>query len=351
LTRSETDSPSFQFTDIEFLALKANSSRSRRYLAGACGKLLEDLSLWSGSEKETVVNFDDWVTRSQLASTLSSCSENLNMLGNNDSSGLGRLHGSAFLGAHVVRAFRLRAANTQKTEEGSIEGTLWTKVSQVFDALGKGCLHGEEIIGNACADSLSIAFSYDETDAPVLDGHLFESAFSVLTNLTNGLSKFGHSDTVNPTRAAKLAHASGRCLAATTTGSGIAISDANGTKSNLGLARLACVDALFECLGSMAYRKDEEISIVVGEALASYADAYSPENAVWSYPDSREWPSDFEESYANQLPPHEHVLFVLLRKFFTATSPHKRTACAPALLAIAARGANRVCTPSCTLLQ
>jgi len=191
LTRSETDSPSFQFTDIEFLALKANSSRSRRYLAGACGKLLEDLSLWSGSEKETVVNFDDWVTRSQLASTLSSCSENLNMLGNNDSSGLGRLHGSAFLGAHVVRAFRLRAANTQKTEEGSIEGTLWTKVSQVFDALGKGCLHGEEILGNACADSLSIAFSYDETDAPVLDGHLFESAFSVLTNLTNGLSKFG----------------------------------------------------------------------------------------------------------------------------------------------------------------
>jgi len=141
----------------------------------------------------------------------------------------------------------------------------------------------------------------------------------------------------------KLAQAAGVCLAATTTGSGSIDSNLNGNGSGLGLSRLECVEALFDILGSLAFRKDEEISIVVGEALADYADAYSPDNVVWSSPDSAEWPTEYDDSYANQLPPHEHVLYVLLRKVNSSSSPHKRVACAPALLAVVARGAYRVC--------
>ena len=53
-------------------------------------------------------------------------------------------------------------------------------------------------------------------------------------------------------------------------------------------------------------RKDPELALVVGEALAMYADAYSPEGCEWTYP-KEEFPADFEQSYANDLPPHAHV--------------------------------------------
>jgi hypothetical protein len=97
-----------------------------------------------------------------------------------------------------------------------------------------------------------------------------------------------------------------------------------------------------DILGSESYRKFEEISIVVGEALGEYADAYSPQYVVWSYPDQLEWPSDFSEEYAKELPPHDHTVFVLLRYLYTSTDPHKKTACAPALLAVVARCSRRV---------
>lgn len=51
---------------------------------------------------------------------------------------------------------------------------------------------------------------------------------------------------------------------------------------NVGPARIRCVDALFSLIGSMAYRKDAEVALVAGEALANYADAYSPNNVIWS---------------------------------------------------------------------
>jgi hypothetical protein len=339
---NDDDAAQFQIRDIELLALKANSSRARRYLAGACGKLWEDADLWTSNNE--LMAWDDWATRSKLAPILTSCSQRLAQLINNDSSSaLGRIHGSAFLGAHVVRALRLKAAASSR--DGRVDlprESCWIEVGQLLEGLGKGCLHNEELVGNACADSLAIAMSYDTVDAPVLDEHLYQSTASVLTNLTSGLSRFCNGDSVNPSRASKVAHAAGSCLAATTTGSGIMDSN-NGVQSSLGLARLACADALFETLGSMAYRKEEEISIVIGEALANYADAYSPENVQWSFPQkSQDWPTEFDEMFAVQCPPHEHVMYILLRKVFTASSPHKKIACAPALLAVAARGANRV---------
>jgi hypothetical protein len=65
-------------------------------------------------------------------------------------------------------------------------------------------------------------------------------------------------------------------------------------RSNLGAARIQCVDALFSFIGSMAYRKDSEVALVTGEALTLYADAYNVENIAWSgY--ANEWPKMYNE--------------------------------------------------------
>ena len=94
-------------------------------------------------------------------------------------------------------------------------------------------------------------------------------------------------------------------------------------------------------LGSSAFRADEEIALLAGESLAQYADAYSPEGAVWSSSVDI-LPEEFDDKTAKELPPHQHVLYELLRKTYTSNSPHKRTACAGALLGIVGRAANGV---------
>ena len=90
-------------------------------------------------------------------------------------------------------------------------------------------LHPEELIGNACADSASVALSFDSQDAPVLDPHLYQACTSLLIRLSSEYTKFGKSDNVNPPRVMKSTKASGICLAATTT----AISSAQGDTGSL----------------------------------------------------------------------------------------------------------------------
>jgi hypothetical protein len=75
-----------------------------------------------------------------------------------------------------------------------------------------------------------------------------------------------------------------------------------------------------------------------GEALAAYADAYSPKNAVWST-HSDAWPLEFNDEYLHNLPPHEQVLYALLHRDIKSSNNHKRIAVAPALLAVVARAA------------
>ena len=104
--------------------------------------------------------------------------------------------------------------------------------------------------------------------------------------------------------------AAGSTLAASTSGAGSGATGQAGDEvtanASLGRKRLQIVHSLFDLLGSMSFRKDPEISIVVGEALAQYADAYSPDGSVWSSL-AEEEPDDFDESFAEGLPPHKHV--------------------------------------------
>jgi proteasome component ECM29 len=245
-------------------------------------------------------------------------------------------HGCAYLGASVARAVRIAALRFPFSDGDCND--VWDSIARIVTLLGRGTVHTDEVIGNACSDGLAIALSFDGLDAPVLHGRMYKSCSIALMKLAEALVRYGHGDYTDTMRVTRLARASGMCLAATTYCFG-------GEKAeetvNLGQSRIACVNALFGLLGSSSFRKDEEIGLVVGESLALYADSFSPQSVVWSSA-CTEWPSLYSEDFAVQLPPHRHVLYVLLEKMAKSSSPHLRNACAPALLAVVAKAARGV---------
>ena len=91
---------------------------------------------------------------------------------------------------------------------------------------------------------------------------------------------------------------------------------------------MTCLEGLFSLLGSGANRKEEEISLHVGDALAQYAGCYQIDVEL------KNWGEGFNDDFAHELAPHEHALYLLLRKQYRMSNPLHRTACAPALLGI-----------------
>lgn len=113
---------------------------------------------------------------------------------------------------------------------------------------------------------------------------------SVLQCLTSALNKFGHGDRINAPRVLKLIEPAGLALSITT-----------------GLnERSECVGSLFKLLGSDAFRKDEEIGLVLGEALALFAESYK--NNEGSFTSNAEnWPLDMDDKFGRNLSPPAQV--------------------------------------------
>jgi proteasome component ECM29 len=292
--------------ELDDLALTANSSRARRFLAESCGYLYEDKTFWHQNQLST-----EWMQAIQRAMT--ACAKELKESRQRNGV-VGHIHGAAFLGATCVRAFRLSPGYHVGADD-ALAKNCWELACTILGALGDGTLHADDIICNSFSDGLAIALSYTSDDAPILDPQLYPGTTAALIKLWKSIQKYGNGDNANAPRASKLAHAAGICLAASTSGAGF---DGSGTTASvvvdevvyhLGPARLLCVEALFSLLGSMAYRKDEEIALVAGEALASYADAFSPKDAVWSS-QTEQWPDNLNEEFAKELPPHEQVSYV-----------------------------------------
>jgi proteasome component ECM29 len=316
----------FGFAELKELTLRAKSSRTRRYLAGSCGKLFEDEEAWTAVGK-------DWLA--EVSQVLAQSAEILATVDKSHAV-LSYVHGGAFLGAHAVKAVRLHSETWQE----SLLGPPWMDVASILEVLGRGTLHQDEIIGNACSDSIAIALSYEGNDAPILTPCLYPASTHLLIQMGKANRKFAQGDTMNASRCLKVAVAAGISLAATTTSNHPGNGENKLTQS-LGAVRLDCVDSLFDQLGSAAFRKEEEMALIAGEALACYADAFCPRKDVWASQE-REWPRDYNEQFSKGLPPHEHVLYVLIRREFAASSPQKRTAVALALLAITARATRGV---------
>ena len=121
---------------------------------------------------------------------------------------------------------------------------------------------------------------------------------SALKSLTSALNKFGHGDRINAPRVLKLIEPAGLSIAVST-----------------GLdERLECVGALFKLLGSDAFRKDEEIGLVIGEALALFAEAYkTSQDDLSSKIDTENWPLDMDEAFGKCLSPPAQVSMKMMK--------------------------------------
>jgi len=336
---------SFNLRDATTLAISAPSSKARRYLAEACGYLYEDSGIWkmltSPCSKQSKHDGDE---DSEMLITMKTCCEKLEGM-HTDLFHAGEAHGAAFLGSRCVRAFRMMGLNPSTCGVNKSPDTYFKVASRIISSLGRGSLNSDEAVGKACSGGIAIALSYDDVDAPVMDERLHPSTASALCSLDTALRKYGNGDHTNASRASSLARAAGVALAASTSGSGLKNNTVNDDNSHgaigVGPVRLKCVDALFNLIGSSASQKDLEINIVAGEALVRYADAYSPPGVVWSSPTISK-PDEYDEAYAVTLPPHKHVVYRMLEKEIKVSSPLKRTATAPALLAIVGNAAGLV---------
>lgn len=115
---------------------------------------------------------------------------------------------------------------------------------------------------------------------------------SVLENVKIALNKFGHGDRMNAPRLLKLIEPAGLSIAVST---GIT-------------ERAECVEALFKLLGSDAFRKDEEIGLFIGEALALFAESYNDiEIDSPSKTGTGHWPQDLDDVFASSLSPPNQV--------------------------------------------
>lgn len=317
---------------LSSLSIKVASSKARRLLAESCGFLYEDANIWEDAGSD-----GNWVDASGIDKALSLCASKLKEM-RQTLFMVGEVHGAAHLGSRCVRALRLRelAFPTEEENDASLDlARCWGDCSIIISALGHGTLHSDDAIGTSCAQGLQIAFSYNQVDSPQLDRKLLEGTGKALQDLVTSLKKYGNGDNTDPQRASLLAKAAGSVLAATT------LLPDDSPIGSLKHLRLQCVDGIFALLGSTSFRKDAEISLVAGEALAAYADAYSPEGSEWSVPTVDE-SEEFDDNYAKELPPHRQVIYVLLQSIAVATNPHKKAASGPALLALVGHAASSI---------
>lgn len=323
----------FGVSDVVGLVFLATSSRARRYLAGAIGEVLKDISVWG-----TFATLQEWLESTMIETYLDTCCSTIGQV-EKDHFLLGPVHGSLYLGAHLVRIVRIQVVRLLPSTEHS---TTWEKVCKIVLMLAKGTLRSDDVVGNAAADGLTIALAYAGRDAPVLHPKLSGVLTTSLLNVASAMKKYKEGDATDAPRVTKLVEAgkflhamvrhshntfahrctiAGVCLAATTSHDG---SEGN----QLGSARMTCLESMTSLLGSGANRKDEEIALHVGEALGKYSDCYNVDIKV------HDWQDGYEEELATGLEPHEHALYLLLRKQYRLSNPLHRTACAPALLGI-----------------
>jgi proteasome component ECM29 len=252
---------------------------------------------------------------------------------------LGEVHGAAFLGSQCVRAFRLAEDSGENNAADVSE--CWKVLANIVSLLGRGLAHSDAAIGNACSRGIVIGFSYEGQDAPILNKELFDAVAVALDQTNVSLRKFASIDNADANRSASLIQASGLLLAASTAGAGSASNSQDNAVIGLGGARLQCVDSLFNILGSAVYKKDDELSLAVGEALVKYADAFG--RGEWVTTSDSIWPEGpYDEEYAFSLPPHVHILYTLFERELKSSNPMKKNSCAPVMLAIVGH-ASRLC--------
>jgi hypothetical protein len=295
-----TSTVSIGVKDIQSLTLTAISAQTRRQLADSFLQVMNDVKSSGGNWAELVSGALEGsfgvLRRQPLKASI-------------------ELHGAALLGGTCVHLCRVHP------EMVTIEQS-WGLVKKILTRLGEGLMDADDSIGNVFADAIALAAS-GHSGAGTLD-RLRIGWVSVVRDLTKSLNKFGNGDRVNAPRSSKVVEPTGLVLGVVTPA----------PEEDVVGARLECTDALFKLLGSDAFRKDEEIALAVGEALAVFSQAQM--DAAITMNDVLPWPDGMDEDFAKKSSPPVHVLFSLLRLARTTRNNHKRRSCAAALFAVVA---------------
>ncbi|VEU39441.1 unnamed protein product [Pseudo-nitzschia multistriata] len=287
----QSSSLSLDLKGLRDMIISSPSAKAKRFLADAFGSFLMDTSLLG----------TQWIDVVTEALSLSS-----DYLAVEPFKPSKDVQGAALLGGTCVRVIRLHPPLTRPET--------YEMASIILKRLGSALTNADDMIGNVFCDAISLSCSGGFT--PELHENLKQGMASVLKNTTLALNKFGHGDRVNAPRVLK---------AIEPTGLSIAVSSSTTEQSE-------CVAALFKLLGSDAFRKDEEIGLAIGEALALFAETDKSTAMA-----SGDWPLDLDETYARSLSPSCRVVYTLLRTAKSTSNNHKRRACASALLAVVAR--------------
>ena len=120
---------------------------------------------------------------------------------------LGKLHGTIFLSGLVLRSIRRQLLRSSDNKGTTITGQVWKDCTGILGLLGKGVLHLEDVISNACVDAIGIAISFDSLDAPHLDQSLNDGVVLVLGSITHAIKKFSDGTDVDPSRTTALVRA------------------------------------------------------------------------------------------------------------------------------------------------
>jgi len=260
-------------------------------------------------------------------------------------------HGAAYLAGAVLNSFfsfcSSRGCNGDYVND---DGDDCKVAGQVLHLLGSGLIHSDIVTGLACAKALECAFDLGTGgSAAASSGEIKNACDKVLVNLEEGIGKvsggihippqrlmnktnqnilqFGHGDHHDATRVIGLITAAGYTLnfAACAVGT----TAASTTK---------CVDSLFKILGSDAYKKENEVAIKVGEALALYS-LTAAAAAAADVDDDEDF--DYEKVSSTgdlaTMPPHLYVIFRLLRRELLSNLPQTRTATVSAMFVVVAK--------------
>jgi hypothetical protein len=123
------------FEDIADQAVMSKSSKARRNFSDVMRALYEDQSLWSdGNNSDFTISA--WLDKSGLFERAKLCRDKLEAITTQSSFVLGEVHGSAFLSASCVRAFRLAATSLANLHDPKID-ECWKMCSSIISLLGK----------------------------------------------------------------------------------------------------------------------------------------------------------------------------------------------------------------------
>ena len=188
----------FGISEMEHLVFSATSSRARRHLAEAIGNIYSDRAVWG--DCSTV---SKWLEETKICESLETCCAEIIQIEKNHFL-LGPLHGSLYLGAHLVRAIRLQVVSLDPAFD---DDKLWEKICTILSMLAKGIIRSDDVVGNASADGLAVALSYPQNDAPALHPKLSGVLNIILTNVVDALKTYKDGEATDAPRITKLVEA------------------------------------------------------------------------------------------------------------------------------------------------